>query len=286
MNEEALIKLLDDPDKVVFETVSQKILEVGPAMLPELEQAARDTLSPVLHGHIEELVKILQFAQLKTEFREWLSSRVPKLIHGAWLMTRYQFPDMKPEEFTRMIKPMREAIWLEISESLTAIEKIRVFNRLFFDKGRIRLNEKHPESAGNNFINRVLESGKANEHSLVLLYAIVAQELDLPVYVVEMPEYPILAYVDMPLITEASIDPELFDVLFYINPGDKGSLHSRDDITTFLIRQSLPLKATNYEPRPNIHFIRICLERLAEDYVNSDSEIRSFQVQDLLALWK
>jgi hypothetical protein len=286
LTSEALIKLLDDPDPLVFEAVSQKIQQVGPELLPDLEKAAMETLSPVLHEHIELLVKILQNILLKDDFKIWLTSRVPKLIHGAWLLTRYQFPDLRPEQFARLIKPLRERIWLEISESLTAIEKIRILNTLFFEKGKIHLNANHPDSPGNNFINRILETGNANEHSLVLLYAIVAQELDLPVHVVEMPEYPILAWVDMPVIPETSIDPELFDVLFYINPGDKGSLHSRDDITNYLVRQKLPLKPTYYDPRPNTHFIRICLERLADDYKTSGSKIRSFQVQDLLTLWK
>jgi len=286
MKGESLIKLLDDPDQMVFEAVSRKIQQLGPELLPDLESAAKEAMSPILHERIEQCIKILQFDQLKTDLSAWINSPSPRLLDGAWLLSRYQFPDISKEQFPLLMKPLKDEIWLEISDTLTAIEKIRIMNTLLYAKNRVHLNENHPDSPGNNFINRVLETGKANEHSLNLLYAIITQELDMPVYVVEMPAYPILAYVDMPIIAEDSIDPGLFDVLFYINPTDGGSLHSRIDITNFLIKQSLPLEPFYYKPRNNPEFIRICLKRLASDYQLSGSEIRSKQLQDLLTLWK
>lgn len=283
---ESLIKLLDDPDQMVFEAVSRKIQQLGPELLPDLESAAREAMSPLLHERIEKIIKILQFNQLKTDLSEWINSPFPRLIEGAWLMVRYQFPDLSKQQFSLLIKPFRDEIWLEISDVLTALEKIRIMNTLLYAKNRIHLNVTHPESPGNNFINRVVETGKANEYSLNLLYAIVAQELGLPVFAVEMPDHPILSYVDMPLVPEESINPELFDVLFYINPTDKGSVHSRNDITNFLLSQSLPPEQIFYQPRTNPEFIRICLKKLASDYQLSGSEIRYSQVQDLLSLWK
>ncbi|MFA5816875.1 MAG: transglutaminase family protein [Bacteroidales bacterium] len=286
LTSDALIKLLDDPDQMVFEAVSEKIQQLGPELLPDLELAARQAMSPILHERIEQIIKILQYNQLKTDLSEWINSPHPRLIDGAWLMLRYQFPDLSKQQFSLLIKPLRDEIWLEISDILTALEKIRIMNTLLYGKNRIHLNESHPDSPGNNFINRVVETGKANEHSLNLLYAILGQELGMPVFAVEMPDHPILSYVDMPMVPEESINPALFEVLFYINPTDNGSVHSRNDITNFLISQSLPLEQIFYKPRTNPDFIRICLKKLASDYKLSGSEIRSSQVLDLLTLWK
>lgn len=283
---ESLIKLLDDPDPMVFEAVSRKIQQLGRELLPDLESAAREAMSPLLHERIEQIIKILQYNQLKTDLSEWIDSSSPRLLDGAWLLSRYQFPDISKEQFSLLIKPLRDEIWLEISDVLTALEKIRIMNTLLYGKNRVHLNESHPDSPGNNFINRVIETGKANEHSLNLLYALLGQELDMPVFAVEMPDHPILSYVDMQMFPEESIDPGLFDVLFYINPTDNGSVHSRNDLTHFLISQSLPLEPIFYKPRTNPDFIRICLKKLASDYQLSGSELRSSQVQDLLSLWK
>lgn len=285
-NNEALIRLLDDPDELVFEAVSKKIQEMGPGLLPDLENAARGAMAPLLHERLERIIRLLQFKQLKDELHDWIRLPFPRLLDGAWLMTRYQFPDISIEQFSVLIRPVRDEIWLEISDTLTAIEKIRIMNALLFGKPLFRQNESHPDSPGNNFLNRMLETGKANEHSILLLYAILAQELEMPVFIVEMPEYPILAYVDMPKIDSDSIGPELFGVLFYINPTDKGTLHSHSDITGFLTRHSLPTDQKFYEPKGNAQFIRICLERLAHDYQAAGSEFRTLQVQELLTLWK
>jgi len=283
---ESLIRLLDDPDPLVFEAVSRKILQLGPELLPDLESVAIDTLSPVLHEHVEHLIRILQFDMLKKDLKTWIYSPIPQLAEGAWLMTRFQFPDLTLPEFMKLMKPLRDEIWLEISETLTALEKVRIMNTLLFDKDRLIINEDHPDSPGNNYINRVLETGKANEHSMNLLYAVIGQDLGMQLYMVEMPDYPILSYVDVPVLPGETVDPALFDVLFYINPADSGTVHSRNDITNFLLSQSLPLDPTYYNPRTNPDFIQTCLNRLALDYKLSGSEIRSSQIQDLLTLWK
>ena len=110
---EALIKLLDDPDLMVFEAVSHKIEQIGTELLPDLESAAMEAMSPILHERIELIIKVLQFNQLKSEFNDWLKSGNPKLIDGAWLMSRYQFPDLTHHQFINQIKPLKEEIWLE-----------------------------------------------------------------------------------------------------------------------------------------------------------------------------
>lgn len=281
-----LIKLLDDPDELVFEAVSLKIKQLGPDLLPDLETAAQEAMAPMLHERIESIIRVLQLDQLKIDISEWIHSPYPKLIDGAWLVARYQFPDLSHQDFYAMVKPLRDEIWLEISDSLTGLEKIRILNTLLYGKDRMHMNQNHPDSPGNSFINRLLETGKANEHSMNLLYALIGQEVGMPLFVVEMPGYPILAYVDMPVIIEGNIDPGLFDVLFYINPTDSGSLHSRKDITNFLLRQSMAVEPIYYKPRTNPEFIRMCFRRLASDYSLSGSEKRSSQIEDLLILWK
>lgn len=282
---EALIKLLDDPDQMIFEAVSLKIEQMGIELLPDLESAAMEAMTPLLHERIEFIIKTVQFNQLKTEFTQWLKSTNPKLIDGAWLISRYQFPDLNKLQFINLLKPLCEEIWLEFSDSLTALEKIRIMNTFLFEKNKVILNEGHPESPGNNFINRVVEIGRANEHSMSLLYALLGQELNLPLFVADMPDFPILAYIDMQFNPEEINYPDIFEVLFFINPADSGTVHSRRDVTNYLIKHSLPLKAEFYKPRSNTDFIRICLKKLALDYEITGSEKRSLQVRDLISLW-
>jgi regulator of sirC expression with transglutaminase-like and TPR domain len=283
---ESLIKLLDDPDQMVFEAVTQRIKQLGAEILPDLESAAKKAMTPILHDRIEQIIKMLHFDQLKSDLGSWILSPYPKLLDGAWMMSRYQFPDLTRDQFIKLIKPLKDEIWLEISENLTGLEKIRIMNAFFFGRNRVTLNEVHPDSPGNNYINRVMETHLANEHSISLLYALIGQELGMPIFAADMPGYPILTYIDMPMVPGEIIRPELFDVLFYVNPADNGSVHSRMDITNYLIRQSLPLEQIFYLPGTNPDFIRICLKKLALDYELAGSEKRSSQVLELISLWK
>ncbi|MDD4646350.1 MAG: transglutaminase family protein [Bacteroidales bacterium] len=223
----SLIKLLDDHDELVYEAVSQKIQELGPVLIPDLEFAAKETFSPILHERVEEIIGKLQMIQLKADFADWINSTDPGLFDGAWLIARTHYPDLIKEDLWKQIKPLRDEIWLEISEDLTGLEKIRIMNTLFFGHGQIKLNEEYPDGPGNNYLNWVIKYGKANEHSLSLLYAVIAQDLGMPVYAVGMPDYPILSYVDVPPVFEGPVDPELLEVLFYINTPDQGEYHSR-----------------------------------------------------------
>lgn len=48
----------------------------------------------------------------------------------------------------------------------------------------------------NSFINTVIESRKGNPLSLSLLYSVIAESLDLPIYGVNLPNHFVLAYLD------------------------------------------------------------------------------------------
>lgn len=285
-NKEYLIRLLDDPDDLVFQSVSDQIMEIGPSMIPILESALRKAGNRLQHERLEELIHRLQYEELQSDVKKWIKDPRQDLLTGVSLMTRFQFPDTGREILAGMLKPIRDEIWLELNDQLTAIEKIRIVNHILFIKREFRLNEQHPESPGNNFVNRIIETGTANEYSLTLFYGLICQELGLPVFAVQIPDYPILAYLDIPILPESGVIPSLFDTLFYINPANGGSMHSHQDISDYLVRKTIPMEPVFYMPVANSVFIRICLERLAIDYENYNNPRRARQTRVLISLCK
>lgn len=285
-SEDSLIRLLDDPDPLVYRSVEKKILDLGPAMLPHLEEALKRTMNREAHQRMESIVRILQFEQVKNDLKEWLEGPRLDLLTGTWLIERYQFPDVSLDQYKARLKPLRDEIWLEINDQLTALEKVRIINTILFERHDIGLNNQHPESPGNNFISRILETGRANESSLTLLYSLICQELHLPVFVVRIPDYPILTWLNLPVLPANPINPSLFDSLFYINPANQGTVHSQNDITDYLMRKAIPIEPVFYMPAGNADFLRICLERLAMDYEAAGSNKRMEEIHRLLALWK
>ena len=61
----ALIRLLDDPDSVVFDTVSSKIQEKGIDIIPELEKAWEIALNEKVQSRLENIIQRIQTVYVK-----------------------------------------------------------------------------------------------------------------------------------------------------------------------------------------------------------------------------
>ena len=127
------------------------------------------------------------------------------LLRGVFLISRYQYPDLEIKEMEISLDRIIKDVWLELNNNLTALEKVRILNHIIYDVHGFTKNTKNFYSPQNSFINQVLETGKGNPISLAVVYIIIAQRLNLPVYGVNLPKNFILAYRDQ-LVTGLAFD--------------------------------------------------------------------------------
>jgi regulator of sirC expression with transglutaminase-like and TPR domain len=118
-------------------------------------------------------------------------------------------------------------------------------------------------------ISQVLESKKGNQISLAIIYSIIAQKLDIPVYGVNLPQHFILAYVDESQETEFE-----GGILFYINAFNKGFIFGRRDVDMFLKQLNLKFDKQFYEPCSNPDIIKRVLRNLISAYENAGAPRR------------
>ncbi|MFO7616752.1 MAG: transglutaminase family protein [Bacteroidales bacterium] len=283
--EESLLILLDDPDEEVYQSIRAKILELGPRILSRLEAGAALASTLPVHQRYLELIGHLQTDYICQELRKWKSEDVPRLMEGGWLLTRFLFSDLTFSDLQGTIQPYVREIWMELNNKLTALERIRVMNHFLFEKQRFRMNEDYPESIGNNFLNRLIENKRGNEYSLTLFYAIVAQELDIPLFPVLFPGLPLLAHLDLVVNPEAHLAPSEAKILFYVNPSQSGIVHGRHDLLDYLHQQEEPFSKTTLRATKLDHLIYKCFQRLADDLASAGSLNRLRQAERILALW-
>jgi len=274
----AMIKLLEDPDEDVSGMVTRKLLEMGREAIPGLEATWENTINPDIQTRIENIIHIIQFKELKKELSEWKESGGESLLYGAYLVARYQYPDLYFSEIEAQVEKLRKEVWIELHDGLTALEKIRVINHIFFAIHKFSGNTSNFYSPGNSFINQVLETGKGNPISLSLLYAIVAQSLDMPVFGVNLPLNYVLAYKD----DNFKDDPN--GILFYINPYNKGAVLSRREIDFFLYEQKLEPRKEYYTPCTNIITIERLIRNLVFSYEKMGYPEKIEQVNELLTI--
>ena len=91
---EALISLLDDPDNQVFDSVSNRLIELGEEVVSPLEKRWEITLKPDLQERIENVIRKIQFNTLKRGMDSWKSGGGTNLLYGAFLVARFQYPEL------------------------------------------------------------------------------------------------------------------------------------------------------------------------------------------------
>ncbi|MEE9462647.1 MAG: transglutaminase-like domain-containing protein [Bacteroidales bacterium] len=257
---QALLQLLDDPNVVVNQTVSTRILEQGPTILPDLEAAWEGSMDPMHQDRIINLIQEIQTQYNHNQLQKWVRTEQNDLMKGVFLISRYQYPDLEMKELEISLDRIKKDVWLELNNNLTALEKVRILNHIIYDVHGFTKNTKNFYSPQNSFINQVLETGKGNPISLALVYSIIAQRLNLPIFGVNLPKNFILAYKDV-LVTE--------DILLYINPYNRGAVLGRREIEYFLKQQKIEPQESHFRPCSNLDILVRVLQNLINAYHKS-----------------
>ena len=262
----ALIKLLEDPDSAVFESVSGNLMNQGPRIIPKLEEAWEYSLNEFLQQRIEDLIQNIQQNSTFNKLAKWKNKGAVDLLEGAFLVEKYQYPDLSFSSIDQKIEGISKAIWLELNKNLTALENTRVLNLIFYKTYKFSGNFANLLAPQNNFIHQLLESKKGNPLSLGIVYSALAQRLGLPIYGVNLPRNFLLVYLDENKSIETYESDLDQHILFYINPFRRGTILNRTDIEHFLVSQNIKLKKSYFIPASNKRIIMRLIMNLVAAY--------------------
>lgn len=260
----ALINLLDDPDNEVINVVSDNLLKKGVNIIPLLEKAWESTLNELLQERLENVIQTIQFDITKNKLEKWCSTGYDNILEGAYNLALFQFPEIDFNMIDEEIENIRKDVWLEINNNLTALEKVKILNYVIFDLHKYSKNTSNFYSPQNSYINQVMETKKGDPISLAIIYMSVAYKLGLPIYGVNLPINFILAYKDEYRQYDSKDETE--DILFYINPYNKGVVLGKREIDYFLAQQKLKHNRSYYVPCTNIDIILRLINNLIMAY--------------------
>ena len=279
----SLIQLLDDPDELVYSHVKIQIMSIGEGAIPNLEEAWESNLFGVLfQNRIEELIHEIQFDAVAKSLNEWAHAEGASLLDGVMIINRYQYPDFDQEKMLKTLEQIQHDIWLELNTNLTAFEQVKVINHILFQIYGFSGNTLDYHSPKNSFLSEVLETKKGNPLSLSLIYSIISQNLDLPIYGVNLPHHFILAYLDRFSLYKTNNIFET-DVLFYVNPFSKGTVFSKKEIDYFLEQLKLDPEDSFFKPATNVSIIRRALSNLENSYTKLGNDDRVKEIKHLIS---
>jgi regulator of sirC expression with transglutaminase-like and TPR domain len=281
----AIITLLEDPDAEIFEAVYRSLMEKGVDVVPDLEKAWEASDNSSTQDKLENIIHKIQMNFVNKLLTIWIKGGASDLLEGAYIISKYQYPDLGLFEIQGPIEKIKHDAWLEINENLTALEKVRILNHIIFDIHKFSANTTNYYSPQNSYLNQVILSKKGNPISLGIIYASIAQKLGLPVFGVNLPKNFVLAYMDE---FNELLNPGLKseNVLFYINPFNKGAVLGRKEIDYFLKQQNITPDEMFYQPCSNTDIIQRLLLNLIYSYEKLGYELKIKDLQSLLKISK
>jgi regulator of sirC expression with transglutaminase-like and TPR domain len=274
----ALISLLEDPDWTVYEAVKSRLTSLGTEILPELKSSWETNINELFLERSSLIISEIQFNETFQDFKNWVDGGGVNLLEGAFLISKYNFPELEFEFIQQKIEKIKRDAWLQMNDNLTPLEQIRVLNHIIFNIHKFTRNNTDFYSPKNSYINQVLETKRGNPVSLAIVYLIVGTKLGLPIYGVNLSKNFILAYVEELNPSSIETQPEDKIVSFYINPYNNGAVLTKREIDYFLKQQRIPPMDYYYVPCNN----SIIIQRLIVNLIFSYEKQEDFsKVEDL-----
>lgn len=278
---ESLIKLLDDPDFEISSHVEEKLLSYGNEIIGYLESAWEQSLDSILQEKIENLLHKIQFQNVKTDLQLWHLGGSFDLLQGMLIINRFQYPDLDELKIINQIEEIKRNVWMQMLYEMSAIEKIKLINHVFYGTYGFSGNTTNHQDPNNSYLSHVLDTKRGNQISLAVIYSIIAQKLDIPVYGVNLPQHFILAYVD------SSQDNDFQNgILFYINAFNKGFIFGRRDVDSFLKQLNITPDKQFYEPCTNDEIIQRVLRNLISSYDKQSAPHKVSELEELLEIFQ
>jgi regulator of sirC expression with transglutaminase-like and TPR domain len=261
----ALISLLDEPNEQNFGSIKQKISSYGLEAIPFLEDAWLISMESENAKRIENLIEEIRFNDVYFELENWVKFHSNDLIKAFLLISKFRYPDFDEEKYLQKIEKLKQDIWLEMNENLTALEKVKVLNHIFYDIYKFR--GQLPNKTGINafFLNELLDSNKGSAIALGILYSSIAQNLNIPIFGVDLHLHFILAYMEDNQEMKNVEDYKKDEVLFYIAVVNKGSVFTHKEVSRYLDQLKIISKPEYYIPCSNIKII----QRLINDMISA-----------------
>jgi len=268
----ALISLLDDPE--IAPQIQGEIQNLGETIIPYLEESWEETLDPQQQQRLEDLIHQLQFEGLQQRLRVWRDAGAQDLLEGMWLLNSYQYPDADLQALNRAIEQLRFEAWTLLRSEMHPADQVQMLNHVIFRNHKFSANTQHFHSPANSMLQRVIETKRGNPLSLCVIYLLVAQRLDLPVFGVNLPNLFVLTY---------QSENKVFEP-FYINCYNRGVVLSRADIEHYVGQLGITSQETFYEPCTNLDIVRRAMRNLQVSFEKLQELGKAEEVSQLLAI--
>lgn len=276
----ALLHLIDDPDEEVFGVVSNRIIDFGKGIIPNLENLWENTVSEDVQTRIELLIHRLHYRDLTEEIGQWSKNIHHDLLTGSLLVARFQYPDMSTTQVYQDIEKLRRNIWLELNTYLTPLEQVNVLTSILYNYFNIKGTEVAYQQPEEFLINKQLETKRGNAIANGILYLVLSELLDIPVRAINIPKQFVLSYFKTDYDFARHTENFMYKSEFFIDPIS-GQVFTHKDVETYFKRINVPPVTSYFKPLNNKRIIQVLLEEFSKCFTGEKDQ---YKRTELLAL--
>lgn len=189
----ALAQLLDDPDADVQASVQARLTELGHQAVPAL-LAARDDADAHLRPLIEDAIHDLHFDHVQQAWSLVMDAPAVSLERGAFLFALYRFPDLDIPSYRRRLDAFADEARPQV-ERASGVERAFALADVMCNTLGFAGNEEHYYDPNNSYLNQVIDRRLGIPISLSVVYLLLGNRLNLPVYGVNLPAHFLVKYV-------------------------------------------------------------------------------------------
>lgn len=269
-----LLELIDDPNQEIVRHVTAKIIDQGEHILPELENHLHFNANGKAEiALVNTIIQEIKFNSILRQLVSWKNSPEKDLLEGLYILTKFQYPELTIEDLKEAIAYYRKDIWIEINPKQTSFELIKTFNKVFFEYFNFDVVSNKKATPFDYFFPSIFQQQSGSEIGIGLIYSLIAQELNIPVYGVIHPfNRFLLAYQDTNnILSLLGFHTSNNGILCYINVADKGGLMRKEDLNIQLTELLIQPKSSYFEPSPNTAVLRQYLENLYRAHLYTPS---------------
>lgn len=267
---EALIRLLDDPDEDVQASVRARLDELGHEAVPSL-LAARDKATDGLRPLIDTAIHDLHFEHIQQAWHLVMGAPSVNLERGAFLLALYRFPGLDIPAYRSTLDDLAAEARPHVRQAQGVEQAFELADYMCTTWG-FSGNEDHYHDPNNSYLNRVIDRRLGIPISLSVVFLLLGQRLDLPVYGVNLPAHFLVKYVDD--------HGEAFLDLF-----NGGEYVSKEACLRFLMQAGVKPRPTYFQAADE----RAILLRMARNLLAIARETEQLQMADdlttLMAPW-
>ncbi len=282
----SLLRLLEDPDESVFQAIKGKFLEDPNQFKEYLENYIALSYSEIGKSRAEFILDEIFFLDFESKLNQYLRNEKSRLIEGVAILETYFSKDIEPNEMVELFDETNKKIWLEINEQLTGIEKVKLIGKILFEKDGVRPLPSGEISAKYLSMFNCMLQKKYSSPSMAMMYCMIAQESEVPLFPLFVPGLFLLSYVDNEL-ADAVFQEKTNGAVFYIHPYDKGEFINHQIIEKYLDENKIKKPLEEIEVMTYNQFLAFYFEMRV--LVLKKKKKDSFEVkyaEDVLKLFK